>query len=381
MAGCTGACYTDSDGALVDIRTSTSSVYPSGITSLHRRIEGSTVRDPSLTVPEPPLDVRQAWRDGWTGEGVNILIVDSFGINGRRVTNPLDRRGIHGYTVGMSAAEIAPDGTYYALEAGLNGEGTTYRRGGVRGGSTSTRFHVINLSFGLINPSSGTPTTAEVNTQQRSLRFLDLLGTSYLTNTQDAVITKAAGNNGGDAGAFADTVALVTHSSTGPRVLIVGALDRYARTSNPQNQPTISTRAGIARYSARAGGNTAVQDRFLVEYGGTPYGERAYLCDASTPARIGCANAQVLDTQSPYQQLRGTSFAAPRIAGFAALVRDKFPNLGGAQTANILLETATTMGLTCHTGTARKSSACARNIYGQGRVDIGAALAPVGSVR
>ena len=319
---------------------------------------------------------------------MNILIVDEFGEAGRRITDPDNEEDTHGYNVLMSALEIAPRATYSAVESGVGR--LNYRQGGVQGGGTrTTRFGVINWSFGLEDPSTldpltGRPLASLVLAEQQESEFLDLLGGSHLTNSQDAVITFSAGNNGDDAakrdaGHYADAVALVTHSSTGPRVLIVGALNRYARTANPQSFGTISTRARIASYSNRAGANPAMQERFLLEYGGSPYREAVRLCDAGTPASTGCANQQ--DLQDASSSIAGTSFAAPRVAGFAALLRDKFPRLSGAQTANLLLETATTQGLACHTGAARKSPSCAKNIYGQGRVDIGNALAPVGSVR
>ena len=384
MTGCTGSCYTDVGGNPADVRRFTATIYPPGVRFLHRRIEGPSLGDPSILVPGPPLDVRQAWRDGWTGQGVNTLIVDSFGAP--RTIPPVDRNGIHGYTVLMSALETAPRANYYALENGVENPDLEHGTGGVRSGDgtvapTSTKFHVVNLSFGFpfpFTPNRAAPTQAEVNAVTIQPYFRDLLGSDEL-DTADAVITQAAGNSAHDPGRFADIVALATHVSTAPRLLIVGALDGYARTSNPQNQDNVRTDARRASYSHIAGNNVEIQSRFLVEYGGTPYGEDAFLCD-NVLATDRCHNPQILDLQS-YFANQGTSFAAPRVAGFAALVRDKFPSLSGAHTANILLETATTQGLACHTGTARKSSECARNVYGQGRVDIGAALAPIGSLR
>jgi len=381
MAACTGTCYRDSDGNLFDVRQSPGSVYANGVRFLHRRLQGSPGPGGArIAVPEPPPDVRQAWRDGWTGNGVNLLIVDEFG---SATARPLSARADrHGYTVLMSALEVAPRAQYFALESGL---GTLrYAAGGVRdrsgaAASASTIYQVVNHSFGLINPSptGGAPTRAEINAEVASASFRDLLGGRY--RTEDAVITFAAGNSGLDSGRFADAVALATHHSTAPRTLIVGALDGYARADNPQSQSNIRTDARLAGYSNRAGTNVEIQRRFLVEYGGRPYGRQAGLCDAAVPTSQPCSNPQTLSLTD--FDTRGTSFAAPRVAGFAALLRDKFPNLNGPHTANLLLETATTLGLACHTGSARKSASCPRNIYGQGRVDIGAALAPVGSLR
>lgn len=64
----------------------------------------------------------------------------------------------------------------------------------------------------------------------------------------------------------------------------------------------------------------------------------------------------------------GTSFAAPQIAGAAALLRQAFPNLTGRQVVDLLLRTARDAGAT---GTDP--------IYGRGILDITAAFAPQGA--
>lgn len=63
----------------------------------------------------------------------------------------------------------------------------------------------------------------------------------------------------------------------------------------------------------------------------------------------------------------GTSFAAPQIAGAAALLRQAFPNLTGAQVADILLKTAKDAGAV---GTD--------TVFGRGILDIAAAFSAQG---
>jgi len=65
----------------------------------------------------------------------------------------------------------------------------------------------------------------------------------------------------------------------------------------------------------------------------------------------------------------GNSFAAPRVAGAGALVRHKFANLTGSQTATVLLHTADDLGV-----------AGVDSVYGHGKLNVGAALAPVGNL-
>ena len=66
--------------------------------------------------------------------------------------------------------------------------------------------------------------------------------------------------------------------------------------------------------------------------------------------------------------LNGTSFAAPQVAGAAALLADAFPNLTGRQIVNLLLESARDAG-----------AAGADPIYGRGILDIARAFAPRGA--
>ena len=65
----------------------------------------------------------------------------------------------------------------------------------------------------------------------------------------------------------------------------------------------------------------------------------------------------------------GNSLAAPRVAGAGALVRQKFPNLSGSQTATVILHTADDLGATG-----------VEAVFGHGKLNVGAALAPVGNL-
>ena len=72
---------------------------------------------------------------------------------------------------------------------------------------------------------------------------------------------------------------------------------------------------------------------------------------------------------NPAGDTNGNSFAAPRVAGAGALVRHKFPNLSGSQAATVILHTADDLGATGVDA-----------VYGYGKLNVGKALAPVGSL-
>lgn len=65
----------------------------------------------------------------------------------------------------------------------------------------------------------------------------------------------------------------------------------------------------------------------------------------------------------------GTSFAAPHVAGGAALLSELFPNISPEQVVQILLETATDLG-----------AAGADEVYGRGLLNLGAAVSPQGDL-
>ena len=70
----------------------------------------------------------------------------------------------------------------------------------------------------------------------------------------------------------------------------------------------------------------------------------------------------------------GTSYAAPLVAGYAAIIQQKFPGLNAANTSNIILDTARYDTLTCY-------PSCDTSIYGKGEASLSRALAPVGRLR
>ena len=204
----------------------------------------------------------------------------------------------------------------------------SYLSGHIR---NSSDFDAVNLSWGVRNVdgiysysdfTSGTSDFADYS------------------NTK-SVFVVAAGNDGAPCTVanFADcnllAVDLALDSSLGDQVIVAGALN--------------SDGTSIATYSNRAG---VLKDRFLLANGDTGYDNTAL------------------------EDVVGTSFAAPRITGAAALLKSKFQNLTGAQAADILLLTAdkdiNDDGSDDFSGVS--------DVYGHGELDTGAALSPIGNL-
>ena len=69
------------------------------------------------------------------------------------------------------------------------------------------------------------------------------------------------------------------------------------------------------------------------------------------------------------QPVSGTSFAAPRITGAAALVMQKYPNLTAGEVKTVLLDSADT-----------NFASYSLETHGRGILDVGAALSPIGAL-
>lgn len=191
----------------------------------------------------------------------------------------------------------------------------------------SAYLGVINLSLGSDIPTSGR-TFAEVMSQV----------SRFPLQKVDAVITVAAGNGGAPCdtenlnGCNSVAVALAYQQATAASTIVVGATSGVGSSEN------------IATYSTRAG---VLAQRFVL-----------------APGDEGSRNIQ------------GTSFAAPRVSGIAAILKQKYPSLTSAQIANVILLSASkdinNDGADDFTGVSP--------IYGHGKVSLTRALALAGSI-
>lgn len=171
----------------------------------------------------------------------------------------------------------------------------------------------------------------------------------YAAVEKDAVIVAAAGDTQGSAGCgenplndparpadprnWAGVSAVSVPAWWEQYVLSVGSL-------GPQGRPSSFTMAGPWVGIAAPGEN---------------------ITSVSNDAAGGLANG-MLNSEQQYDPLRGTGYASAYVAGVAALVRSRFPDLTGPQVRERL------------TGTANRAARSPSNLVGAGRVDPVAAL-------
>lgn len=257
-------------------------------------------------------EIGQAWGRGFRGQGTTITVIDDFRsrsrLSGVLATTTQQLR--HGEWTAMQAGMIAPAATIQTQDFAV----TTALR--LRPG-----LNTLNLSYGMIAANG----FGAVNWSPREASIL-----AHARNGT-AVVVKAAGN---------DAVAVGTPDRQGnldylARDLIGGASTLFVGALNAHGTP--ASRASLANYSNRAGSNVTVQRQFLV---------------------VGVTGNRT--------NLYGTSFAAPIVAGYAAVLGSKFTRATPTQIANQLLNTA-------RTDTIQNYSAA---VHGRGEASIARALAP-----
>lgn len=274
---------------------------------------------PSVTLP--PLrswmspDLTAAWAAGYLGQGVTMTFVDEYtgsdpfsGNFGLGTQNQL-----HGYWTREEAGMIAPSATIVSKNFSTTGSVVLAKKG----------LNVINLSYAMFATAGYSVNQIRWSNQESSI--------INFARNGSAVISKAAGN---------DSVAMGTRTSDGLQdylgdaligaqsAIFVGALSSNGTTSNP---------ASLAWYSDYAGSNTQVQSHFLV---------------------VGVDDSKT--------GLAGTSFAAPIVTGYAAILGSKFKTATPTAITNQLLSTA------------RKDTLLNYNAatYGMGEASLSRALAP-----
>lgn len=259
-------------------------------------------------------EIADAWSQGFQGQGVRITIIDDFTSNNGYYGNLGNGTQLlrHGEWVRAQAGMIAPSASL-ASQDFTSGTTVSLDR---------KRLNTLNLSYGMMAADGYT----SVNWSRQESSII-----SYARNGS-AVVVKAAGNDAVAVGA-ANSKGLVDYLNRdlvgAQAAIFVGALDRNG---------TPADLANMAWYSNTAGSNTTVQDQFL-----------------SVGVRGDLTN------------LYGTSFAAPVVSGYAAVLGSKFTKATPTQITNQLLNTARTDTIFGYT----------RDIHGRGEASITRALAPV----
>ena len=370
------------------------------------------------------MNVAAAWRDGYTGRGIKVAVVDSgleiahedlapnldaksFNfLNGSNDPTPTVSGFDHGTAVAGIVASAAFNGkggrgvAYEATLRGYNllasGAGTLANFGYALGGAAySSDVDIFNESFG----SSSSQLPPQVNSYNAiNANALTLRG------GKGAILVQSAGNSFSSFGsvpsvctqAKAYGVSCGSSSSDtrrdGTLPIVVGAIAADGTKSSYSN-------AGSSLWVAAPGGEFGMDSNYVPGASGDSL-EPAII----TASRAGCGNysnrrnaldalgANAQSAQCQYTAvMNGTSSAAPNLSGVIALMLQANPNLGYRDVKYILAKTAkktdasrvgvTTSGLisgtpvTLDQGWVRNAAGYwFSNWYGFGTVDAAAAV-------
>jgi subtilisin family serine protease len=261
-------------------------------------------------------EISTAWAAGYQGQGTTITLIDDYSSRNFYAGNL--GNGVqslrHGEWTRLESNMIAPLATIASKDFGS----------GTKVALAAKGLNVLNLSYGMYASSHYNLSQIGWSAQETSIIDYARNGT--------AVIAKAAGNDAVAVGAansaqnidFLDSALIGTQSA-----IFVGALSKNG---------TTASQASLASYSNYAGTNASVQSKFLV---------------------VGVEGSKT--------GLYGTSFAAPVVAGYAAVLGSKFTNATPTEITNQLLRTA------------RKDTILGYDVtkHGQGEASIARALAPI----
>jgi len=284
--------------------------------SAFAQVEAVDMAAPLFNANWQSSDVKAAFNSGYTGQGTRIIVVDEYRATAQQITGRMLAAGLQRQTHGYWTSE----------EANLTAPGATIVRQQFATGApislAPTGLNVINASYGMV--AAYGLTNVRLGGTETSM-------VSYAKNGQ-AVVVKAAGN---------DAVNMLTRNVYGQNdylsvnlkgaksAIFVGALDKNG---------SATSKANIASYSNRAGTDAVVQKQFLM---------------------AGVAANQT--------GLAGTSFAAPIVSGYAAILGSKFKTAGATQITNQLLNTARTDTINGYNVA----------VHGRGEASLTRALAPV----
>ena len=297
----------------------------------------STLSEDTPSIATTDTKAAEAWKQGWTGKGVKVAIIDDY--------RPRDASLPHGVSTRGVVAQIAPEATFVSLQLNLPNNNDNLL---VRAYMDAERngAHIVNSSFGIDPFKNGGGLTADRVSRElatASFQKIMLPAASISSFNANMLFVHAAGNHAANcffpgatlfdlsrfdkslSGCSVEGKALLklreTEKDAGDRVIFVGALEDGS--------------THLAGYSLSAG---TLKNDFIVAH------------DDIYRANDG----------------RGTSFAAPRVAGAAALVRHKFPSLNGPNLKQVMLRSADDLG--------EKGP---DEIYGHGKLNVLSALSPI----
>jgi len=295
-----------------------------------------------------------AWSKGYSGTGVTIAIVDTgIDVDNAEFAGRLSSASKDIYSSRGQLDTSDDHGTNVALVAA----------------AARNNSGVLGIAWGadVLAIRADTPgsCTADDPNSADDCGFAD----SAIANSIDHAVASGAKvinlSLGGDGGIASQLRAAVTDAIAAGVLIVVAAGNDGAAQLNGFPSAIADAVSGGVIVVGSVDENDTISD--FSNRAGTYAGD--YL--AARGEVICCiyeGSEPFVDDEGFIYLFSGTSFSTPQVAGAAALLAQAFPNLSGAEIAEILFETARDAG-----------AAGVDAIYGNGILDLAAAFQPVGT--
>ncbi len=297
------------------------------------------------------IGAAEAYARGYTGAGQTVAVFDS-GINRTHVdlAPNLSAYSYDAITGGSVTSDVNGHGTFVSgiIGAASNSQGME----GVAYNSKLMAIRIVNADGSVNLPDANLAAGIRYATSHGA----SVMNNSWNTSTNISQVTKAGldGFMGQSLQAYREAVAA-------NRIIVFAAgNDGKAQPGFYAALPKLYaelTAGWISAVAIDGTGNIASYSNRC--------GDTAAWCMAAPGSAIV---STMRNSNTSYGTGSGTSFAAPVIAGAAAVLKQQWPNLTNAQIKAILFKTAKKTGVYANTA-----------IYGQGLLDLAAATKPVGT--
>ncbi|MDD9841468.1 MAG: S8 family serine peptidase, partial [Alphaproteobacteria bacterium] len=320
------------------------------------RIYGRSFDPANLPLVTQETQANLAWEQGWTGKGVKIGHLDIFYRDKQPSSgfNPGALRHLsHGEIVRAVYLSIAPEVDYaqrqYNLFCGGNPAG---QQEAAFEYFNANNYHIVQNSYGLNRYTYNIDTNCDPIAGTGRLRS-DFDWDNIVTERANQALFNKYAAPAGTAGSFHRNMLFVWSAGNYGQGCTAG-VGACTRTGGA----ILKLRSGADNTMGTADDVPTAGDR-IIFVGALAAGTNNLAPYSQKAGSLQNDYLVAYDSVFSAGDVRGTSFAAPRVAGAAALIRHKFPNLDGPALKQVLLQTATDLGATG-----------VDDVFGHGRLNI-----------
>ncbi|MFJ8190665.1 S8 family serine peptidase [Streptomyces sp. NPDC096094] len=290
----------------------------------------------------------EAWRNGLTGKGVTVAVLDS-GVDAGHPDLAGRVARSRSFIAGEEVADRHGHGTHVASTVGGSGAASDGKEKGVAPGAA--------LAVGKVLDDSGSGSESEI-----------IAGMEWAARDVDAdIVSMSLGSTEPSDG-------------TDPMAQAVNALSRetgalFVIAAGNTGAPSSIGSPGAAAAALTVGAVDPADEAAYFTSAGPRRGDNALKPDLSAPGvDILAARSRLSEGSGDYTSMSGTSMATPHVAGVAALLAERHPDWTGARLKDALMSTSKELDASAYRlGAGRVSvpDAVGADVTATGSADLG----------